>query len=145
MANKEMFDYFGGVTIVPDYSATTFALDIFPQGITLEESKKNVVVHLGDDGSEERISLSGSSPIFYVDISWEALTETEAGSIFDFYNDSSKADGMLNSFYWQHKGELTDTHTYVARFNSSLPRELKSGNLYGYSNVSLKILGASGW
>ncbi len=142
MAAKELYDYFSGATVTPDYTGAT--LSIFARGNIVEETTKNVVIHTGDDGSEERIALSDTS-IFFVQIPWSNLSEDDAGTVFDFYHDSSKANGMEKSFYWHHTGEITDDHTYVVRFASNLSRTLQNQNYYGFGTVRLKILGAAGW
>jgi len=135
MAAKELWDYLSEV--VPDYDAT---LDIKRDVEITEEGEKNQVIHLGDDNSEEIISFSDDS-ILYANINWNLLKESEAGTIYDFYHDSTKANGMARSFKWIHYGEKTDQHTYTVRFASKMPRELKSGDVHGIKNIKLKILG----
>ena len=68
MANKEPYDYLSSIN--PDVDET---LIIRAQGSIKEIGTKNQMVHLGDDGSEKRISL----------------------------DDTSKANGIANSFKWQ--------------------------------------------
>lgn len=130
-----MWDYLSEV--VPDYNAT---LDIERRADITEDGQKNQVVHLGDDDSEEIITFSNNS-IFYADISWSLLKETEAGTICDFFHDSNKANGMARTFKWIHYGERTDQHTYTVRFASRIPRTPKPGNLYAIESIRLKILG----
>ena len=132
MANAEMYDYLS--TIAADYSSTT--LSISPQGVVQEESSKGQAIHVGVDGSEERISFSTTS-IFYLTVSWNVLSETDSGTIFDFYNDSAKANGKQRSF------QLTygDGHTYVVRFDTSLPRAGQHPSRYGLTNVRFRVLG----
>lgn len=136
---REMYDYLSGVTVTPDYTGST--LQLFPHGITIEDSSdQNIIIYTADDNSEERISLD-DDPIFTVTLSWKVLSEDDAGILFDFYNDPNKANKTQRSFYWLHKGELTDQHTYVARFAAPLSRSLETGNLYGFSGVKLRVLG----
>lgn len=132
MSAKEIYDFLS--TVTPDYSTTI--LSISPQGVVVEESSKNQVIHLGVDGSEERISFNTSS-IFFVTVGWNALSEDESGTIFDLYNDSAKANACQRSF----KFSYGDGHTYVARFDCSLPRQGDSPSRYGLPNVRFKILG----
>jgi len=128
---KEMYDYLSVVT--PDYSAE---LGIPPQGVVTEESQKNQIIHLGVDGSEERISFN-TSPIFYITIGWNALSESDSGTIFDFYNDVSKANGIQRSFKYTYG----DGHTYVVRFDSKLTRSGRLVSQYGIQGIRLKVLG----
>lgn len=131
MAAKEIYDYVS--TISADYN---FAIGILPQGVVTEESNKNQVVHLGVDGSEERISY-GTASIFYISIGWNVLSESDSGTIFDWYNDPNKANGMQRSF----KYVWGDGHTYVVRFDSPLPRSGQAMSRMGITGVRLKVLG----
>jgi hypothetical protein len=126
-----MYDYLS--TVVPDYNAL---LDILPQGVVSEESQKNQVIHLGVDGSEERISFN-TSPIYFITIEWKSLSETDSGTVFDMYNDPAKANAMQRSFKYAYG----DGHTYVVRFDSKLTRSGRLVSSYGIPGVRLKILG----
>ena len=132
----EAWDYLSEVT--PDYVATT--LDIKRKITITEEGEKNQVVHLGDDGSEEIISF-GDDSIFYANLPWDLLKESESGTIYDMYHDSTKANGIARSFQWVHYGEKNDQHTYTVRFASKMSRELKSGDVHGMKGIRLKLLG----
>jgi hypothetical protein len=131
MSAVEMYDHLSDAT--PDYNAT---LPIAPQGVVSEDSSKSQVVHTGVDGSEERISF-GSSPIFFITIGWNILSEANAGTIFDWYNDSTKANGMQRSFKYAYG----DGHTYVVRFDVKLSRKGPSPSSYGIGGVRLRVLG----
>lgn len=131
MANKEMYDYLSAVT--PDYSTTT--LDISPNEAIEEEGENNVVVHDFDDGSESRIVLS-STPVFYVTLNWKVITSEDAGTIIDFYYDSSKGNGTARTFKWQHY----DGHVYVVRFDQKLKRSFGRYS-HGITSVTFKVLG----
>ena len=134
MAAKEMYDYLS--TITADYSTTTLA--VTPDKILTEEGEKSQVIHIGDDGSEERISLDDDS-IFYATLQWGRITASDAGTILDFFHDTAKANGQVRSFRWSHP---SDGHIYVARFASALPRAWSGGSTYHQiSQVKLKILG----
>ena len=127
-----MYDYLS--TITPDYGTT--ALTIRPQISISEESQKNGAIHLGVDGSEERISFNTTS-VFNINIQWAALSESDSGLVFDFYNDSNKANGCQRSF----KYTLGDGHTYVVRFDCILTRTGNNKIRYGLPGVKLKVLG----
>lgn len=137
MAAKEPYDYL--TTMTPDYTAVTLNIghDVDPQQTMMEEGRKNIIIHLADDGSEERIAISKNST-WYFRINYNALTESAAGIILDYYHDTAKACGELYSFYFLHP---KDTHTYVVRFAGPSQRLNKLGNIYGYAPSRLKILG----
>ena len=63
MAASEPYDFLS--TITPDYDYT---LTIKAQAPITEEGWKNQVIHMADDNTEERITLSTGS-IYYV--SWD--------------------------------------------------------------------------
>jgi len=133
MAAKEMYDYLSA--LVADYTATE--LNVKPQRVLVEHGTKNIVVHIGDDGSEERIALDSDS-IFHVDLQWDVLTAADAGTIFDFFHDSTKGNGKGRTFYWVH---ATDGHTYTVRFNSELPRSISMPEFHGVTSIQFKVLG----
>jgi len=126
-----MYDFLA--TITPDYNA---AIGITPQGVVSEESAKNGMVHMGADGSEERIAF-GTASIFYITIGWNILSEADSGTIFDWYNDSAKANGMQRSF----KYAFGDGHTYVVRFSSELSRSGQAMSRLSIQGVRLRVLG----
>ena len=136
-----MADYLSNVT--PDSTADTFTLA--SQRTAIEEGMKNTIIHYGDDGSEERISLGTTGiSIFYVTQSWDTLNESDAGTIIDQYHSALKGDGMSKSFKWANMAEPSSSrHVYTARFDSNIPRQIKLGEIYGITNIKLKILGNS--
>jgi hypothetical protein len=107
-------------------------LSVSVQGEVTEESNTNVVIHIGDDGSEERILLA-TTPIFYATIHWNVLAEADSGTVLDLYHTS--AQGMLNSFKWVHDG-----YTYVVRFDGSMERTGQRADRYAIP-ARLKLLG----
>jgi len=129
----EMYDFLTATTA--NYVST--ALNVTPQRIMVERGIKNQVVHLGDDGSEERVNLDSKS-IFRVSLQWDVLGSTDASKIVNFYHSTAIANGMSRSFRWTHP---TDGHTYTARFDSDLRRLEVPGNLFGIGEVTLRILG----
>ena len=136
MPMHEIWDYLSTTPILPDYN---FILDVAPQRVLYEVGRKNQVVQLSDDDSEAVISFSDNS-IFFVRLLWEVLNETDAGIIFDFYHDSNKGNGMARSFKWQDHG-IVDQHTYVVRFASDVVRNIKLASIFGFAEITLKILG----
>jgi hypothetical protein len=134
LSAKMMHDYFTG-TITADY---TTALAIAAQGTVTEEGYKNQVIHLADDNTEERITMS-TGPIFYVTWNWNQLSESDAGTIFDLYHDPAKANGMGRTFKWtSHDGS-----NYVVRFDSKLSRSGNALSRWGFQGVRVRVLGVS--
>jgi hypothetical protein len=131
MAAKEIYDYVD--TIASDVNYT---LTLDPQSVITELGTKNDVVHFGDDGNDEVIGMGGSSVIPFIIIRYELLNESDAGQISQFWYDSNRGDGMLNSFKFSHP----DGHTYVVRFDNNFERVIDPIN-YGVRNIKLKILG----
>jgi len=131
MAASEPYDFLS--TITSDYNYT---LSITAQETVTEEGFKNQIIHLADDNSEERISLSIGS-IFYVNIPWPILSEADSGTIHDLYHDPNKANGMVRSFKWLSH----DSHTYVVRFDGKLGRTTGYGLRWGVPSVRMRILG----
>jgi len=127
MAAKEPYDYLSSATADVDYT-----LAVSARGRVTEESTTNVVIHVGDDGSEERILLS-STPTFYLSWDYGVLSESDSGTVMDVYHTTAK--GRLFSFKYAHDG-----HTYVVRFDCDLERSGPTHDAYGTS-MRLKILG----
>ena len=138
MAAKEIWDYLNTTAVAADVIAAGSTLTTpYPQNILGENGEYNQVIHLGDDGSEERIGFS-STAVFYVTLKWVGLSDVDAGSIMDFQMSTAIGNGILNSFRWAHP---TDGHTYTVRFDSKFSRTIKPGSLHSISKVKLKILG----
>lgn len=131
MALSEMYDFLSQVT--PDYD--TF-LTIAPQEVIQEEGQLNQVVHLGADGSEEVVTYS-TKKIFHVVLLWPCKSKADAGTIFDFYFDAAKANGIARSFKWTHPG---DGHTYVVKFREKMGRS-DHYFYHGVDSMKLKIIG----
>jgi len=121
--------------VTADYTSETLST---PAQLTaVEEGEKLQSVRMGDDGSEERVSFSSTSR-FYVKIQWAGLPPETAGTIFDLYHDTAKANGMENSFYWDNPW---DDETYTVRFESKVPRTIGPKTVQAFKNVTLRVLG----
>jgi len=131
MAAKEMYDYLS--VAVADNDAT---LDVTPQNIRTEDCSRNQVVHIGDDGSEEVITLD-ADVVCYVTLEWKTLDAADAGTILDFWLDAAKGNGMAESFKWNSP----DGHTYVVKFRENVLLTIRPPALFGVSKVRLKVLG----
>jgi hypothetical protein len=133
MPNFEMWDFLS--TAAADYPSTM--LNVSPQRTLTEMGNKNQIIHLGDDGSEERITFN-STTVFKVSLQWDVLNEADSGTIFNFFHSTALANGLSRSFRWQHP---TDGHKYTVRFDSQLDRSIAPASIYGVGQISLKILG----
>ena len=132
MAAKEMYDYIS--TVSADNNQT---LSVQPSRMITEIGAFKDKIHMGDDGSEERIQLS-STPIFYVTLYWNNRTASDIGTVFDFYFNAAYGNGRTESFKWSHP---TDGHTYVVRFESELSRTIINPEIHGIPSCKLRILG----
>ena len=133
MAAKEMYDYLS--SLAADYTTTELAVK--PDTVIIEEGQKNQVVHTGDDGSEEIVTRSNTT-VFYAELQWKNRNASDAGTIFDFYHDTAKGNGISRTFYWPHG---TDGHTYTARFDGPLSRSISQPEFHGFTSVRLRIKG----
>ncbi|HAR98399.1 MAG TPA: hypothetical protein DCS11_05830 [Syntrophus sp. (in: bacteria)] len=137
MALAEMYDYLPTVSPDADYTLGLTPYAIHPQGVVVEEGRKNQVIHVADDNSEERISFSDDA-ILRVRFTWETLTAAESGTIVDFYYNPLIGNALQRSFKWKHPD---DGHTYVVRWDCDLARARKAYDVYGILEVVLRVLG----
>ena len=86
----------------PDYDEI---LDVTPYDTITESGEKSQEIHTGDDGSEERISLSSQS-IFFLKLQFRKIVSSQVDVILDFYHDPAKANGRARSFKYVHKGKV---------------------------------------
>ena len=130
-----MFDYLDSMAADSDNT-----LRVSPSKVIVEEGSKTQTIHIGDDGSEERIALSDDST-FYCTLIWTYKSASDAGTVMDFYHDSAKGNGNAKTFIWEN---LSDGHFYVVRFDGKLKRQLINANgvIYSFPNVRLKVLGS---
>jgi len=138
MSAVEMWDYLE--TVFADYKGPP--LDIKSQRVIIEDGDFRQEIHEADDSSEEVISYS-TTPIFYVTLQFPVRTESQIGTIFDYYFNTSKGYGQARSFVWNHP---TDGHQYVVKFRDKLSRSLSQGGyslpvIFGIPSLRLKIIG----
>ena len=125
-----IYDY---IDIVAPDNDVTMTLNAI--GEIVEKTTKNQIVHLGVDGSEERITIA-EKVIAYIEYPFNVMTAANGTILFDFWHDSAKGNGIVDSF----KLDYTDGHTYVVRFASDMDRSRPIG-YHQSSHVSFKILG----
>ncbi|MCP3684782.1 MAG: hypothetical protein GY861_19105 [bacterium] len=124
-------------TEVADYTATE--LSVTPQGVLPTIGSKNQQILWLDDGTPYTINIDDTTT-YQVDLSWDYVTPTEAETIMDMWGDQSKANGMVNTFYWVHP---TDGETYVVRFISKPVHQERAGQVshHGVMSVSFFVSG----
>ena len=130
--SSSMADYLS--VVAPDSAGT---LTVRPQRILVVTSEKHQKVHIADDTSEYRVSISDAS-IFTVQLAWTKLLRADADTIFDYFNSSTKGNGFQKSFKWDHPKEA---NVYVVRFASKLKHRTLPGITYSIPSISLKVLG----
>lgn len=133
MSAKEIYDYIA--TATPD---STVEMNLSARGVLRETISRNQLVHLSDDGSEEIVALSTAAEIF-IDVPWGAMSEDDAGTIFDFWMNATIGNGKMQTFKYVHSYGGT-THVYVTRFDCDLARDIREGNIHNMT-VRLKVKG----
>lgn len=100
-----------------------------------ERAYKNDVIHMGVDGSEERIDFSDGVFICFLVVPYNNLKAADSGTLMDTYFNSATGNGCINTFKLQY----SDGHTYVVRHAAPWERKWH-GNLY--SNMCLfRVMG----
>ena len=131
-----IFDYLTNMTA--DYTSET--LSVACQTEIEHIPKKNQADHEFYDGSINTVNLSDT---VYFDgyLQWpKGISAADAGTVMDFYANSSKADFKRKSIYWEHP---TDGHTYVIKFRGPIKYKYVAG-LPGYiqiPQVPIRIIG----
>lgn len=120
MAAKEMYDYLD--TVTPDNNQI---LTLAARGDVRETGFLNQTVFQMDDGSRKVATLATKKQ-FYLDYPFNALTESDAGTVIDAYFDGGWGNGRAESF----KLQFTDGHTYVVMFDCDMPRTRKLGDIH---------------
>jgi len=135
MAISEMYNW---LSVVSPGTSTT--LDIRVSEV-VEDSVKKQAVFIGDDGSEEYADY-GTVDIsaFYVTLKFVDLTEAEAGTIMDFYQDQNKGNGIIGTFQWTNNAEAGQ-YIYTVRFAEHLKRATSPPFRFDLSSIKLKVLG----
>ena len=133
MAAIEMYDHLPG-TATADNNET---LSVQPSQIITEIGTFNDKVRRGDDGSEVRVRLGSSTPIYYVTLYWRNRTASDIGTVVDFYYNAAKGNGNLESFKWSHP---KDGHSYIVRFDGDLSRTITNPNIHGIPSCKLRVL-----
>ena len=131
MSAKEPYDYLPTITADYDYTLTLRAQDVIT-----ESGFKNQVVHMADDNSEEVVTISVGS-IFYADLPFTKLSESDMGTIMDLYHDPAKANAMGRTFRFASY----DGHVYVVRFDCKLDRSFGPLIVMGIPTIRFRLKG----
>ena len=136
MAVDNLYSYLS--TVTPDYSTTT--LNIAPQNsVEIYYDKTQVVMYT--DANTTLVININSTPRFRVVLNWEKLNPSDSGTIMNFWCDTAKANGSVNTFKWYYHG---DAHTYVVRFLTQ-PKVVKYASGHeSITSVELLLEGNSG-
>lgn len=129
-----MYTYLSSAT--PDY-AETLSLD--PQDVIGLTGEKGIIINSGYGVNEERLILSDQS-LFMVTLQWKVMSEADHSTLFDWYHDENKADGIEHSFLWSPPSQY-DSHVYVVRFNFNWESFLQNYKNYGVARCSLAVVG----
>ena len=136
MAAKEIYDYV--ISLAANYTAVE--LSVNPQQILTEMVDKKQEIHEYDNGAIDVVSFSDTA-YFEITLQWTAITEADAGTIFDMYADTAKANGRERTFYFQHP----DGHTYTVRFMGPLRRNYTTDlSVAGYREIDSVTLRVEG-
>jgi len=134
MAAKEMYDYLPG-TASADYVATTFSVS--PQQVLREPGRFPGQKRHKSDGDGYLTTTRNTTPRFYVVLIFNSITESDAGTIIDFYYDTAKGKGLARSFYWDHP---TDEHTYIVKFDMQDMERLIRNFDHGFARLRLVVV-----
>jgi hypothetical protein len=134
MAISDMYDW---LSIVNPATSTTLTLQ--PSSVT-EEYNRNQQIRYGDDGSEERVTFGSADVTIMVTLNFSDLTEAEAGTFSNLYNNPDIGNGIVGTFAWINNAE-SDPNTYTVRFAEHLKRSIKPPFRFDLSAVKLKVLG----
>jgi len=116
----------------PDYA---IPLSVSPQRTLVEKATRRQKVYLMDDGSPVVIERGDGSITFIVTLVWPSISVSDARIIFDYWTDSNKADGMNNTFAWNHPD---DSHQYSVRFMTNIAKEIRE-NVGGIQTVQILV------
>lgn len=139
MAAFEMYDFLSKTTAD---SKVLLSTSVIPQHVVTEIGDKNDIIHVGDDGSEERIALDNRA-IFRVKLKWDYLSPSDAGVIVNQYYSTGLGNARARSWRWAHP---TDGHQYTVRFDAPLSRSIMpisgdSSGTHQIAEITLRILG----
>lgn len=120
--------------VTPDYTTTT--LSMAPNNDLPTTSSFIQVLNDTDGGNPKVVTMKATSDII-IPLVFKGLSKTNYDVLNSFYNSSSKAVGMQNSFKWLHPQTL---NTYVVHFVSPFNFTEYTYNLYDVS-LTIKVLG----
>jgi len=131
MAAAEPYDYIDAASADKDET-----LNLDARGDVKEHVFKRQAVHEMDDGADRVVTLAAKWQVFFY-IPFSALTESDSGTLLDFYMNTDKGNGKANTFKYVHG----DGHTYVVRFDDDYERLLRLGGYHTVEGILLKAEG----
>lgn len=130
---REPYDYID--TVLPDKDVI---LTLEACGGEIKEicTKRDSIKKSVDGKSETRLNFSGITAEWYLFLAYNNMTESNIGTLTDYFNNENYGNGRINSFKYTH----SDTHTYIVRFESFFERTWR-GVLYSWPVCVFRILG----
>ena len=132
MAQFLMSDFLS--TVVADYAYT---LNIAPHNEMEIDTLKTQKMLYTDDNDPLPLDIDGTSK-YLVTLTWTHLSQVDAETIMELYNDSAKADGIVNSFRWTNPD---DSNTYIVHFARKPLLKVYSLPHQSIDNVQLLVIG----
>ena len=128
-----IYDYLSATPATPDNNETLNTPR--PQVSLVEKGVRNQIIHVADDNSEARISLSDDN-IFFLTLQWAALSQTDIDILEDFYFNPLKGDARAKSFIYTH----VDGYNYTVRWDSDWSKT-SYPTYNSLRSMTMKILG----
>jgi len=123
-------------TLAADY--TTSALIVKPRHTLVESGNFRQENIEFDDGAITTVTFS-TTPRFFIRMSWDVVSASDAETILDFYFDVNKAKGMARSFKLLHP--VSGVY-YTVKFASEISRETFTKNPWrSVPQVIFRVLG----
>ena len=132
MAIKDMDDYLSSATA--DYTATEITLVAHNVIVESPQWDQEVIRYSG--GRREVLTFNANL-YFKVQAQYNNLSQSDAGILFDFFNDSAKGYGTARSFYVTLKPSDT---IYTAYFDKDVSRSINPVSR-GSFQVSYEVIG----
>jgi hypothetical protein len=120
------------VTFSPDYSVV---LEVVPTRIMTRKRTRNNFEYEFEDGQTRVVNLSDVKE--EIELQWDYISETDRETILDWYHNSSKANGIKNTFWWE---DPRSNEIEVVRFSGPLKTVFQPGFLQSIDKIKLKII-----
>jgi len=121
-------------TVAPDYAYT---LAVAPHNEMSVEPLKTQKMLYTDANTPLVLNVNNASK-FLISLVWEKLVLTDAEIIMELWTDTSKADGLANSFRWTNPD---DSATYTVHFATKPLLKAYALNHQSIDNIKLLVIG----